>query len=364
MRKFGIVGLSILLLSIVGYFGYQRYAQAKLMASIRPLVKNASLRVNNAVAYELETRRITVKEAIERLETDIVEIEKKILDVQSLATSNAKEKTDVVIAYLKDAQELLRVILATHRKALAFRSANEEVRRLLKFNPESSIELSYYKKSSQKALDDYTEKLREAKESVREVDAVTRKFLEKRAQVSAVLPTDVLAELPVIERFLKELEETFPKTLEEGSNTEKTRKVPLFATDQRKSKGGVRKESKAEEGRPDQVRENLEESRPDQVREKLIQSALERVRNRAETGTGKGNWAVQVNAFPDEAEAISLANTLANKGYDAYVVPTTIKGRTYYRVRVGSLATHDEAKELEKILRTKENLTESLTVSR
>lgn len=126
----------------------------------------------------------------------------------------------------------------------------------------------------------------------------------------------------------------------------------FFAEHIKKSKGGVRKESKAGEGRPDQVRE------------KLVQSALERVRDRAETGTGKGNWAVQVNAFPDEAEAITLANTLANKGYDAYVVPTNIKGRDWYRVRVGRLATQEEAKTLQETLKKRENFTKSITTSR
>lgn len=206
MKKFGIAGLLILLLSSVGYFGYQQYAQAKLMASIRPLVKNASLRVNNAVANELDTSEITFKEVFERLEADIAEIEKKILDVQSVAASNVKEKTDVVIAYLKGAQELLRAMLAADRKHLAVNSTMEGIeraRRAVEFYPKSSIDRLYYNKSLLRALDDAKEKLKEWEESDREVAAVTKKFLEKRAKASAVLPTDVLADVSIIERFAK-----------------------------------------------------------------------------------------------------------------------------------------------------------------
>ena len=82
------------------------------------------------------------------------------------------------------------------------------------------------------------------------------------------------------------------------------------------------------------------------------------------TETQERAWAVQVNAFPHERDATNLAKKLADKGYDAYVVPTSVKGKTWYRVRVGRLATREEAKELQGDLQTKEKFTNSITVSR
>ena len=75
-------------------------------------------------------------------------------------------------------------------------------------------------------------------------------------------------------------------------------------------------------------------------------------------------WAVQVNAYPLERDAKNLAKKLKDKGYDAYVVPTNIKGKNWYRVRVGYLQTQEEAKALQEKLKTKENFTKSITTSR
>ncbi|HWP59768.1 MAG TPA: SPOR domain-containing protein [Candidatus Acidoferrales bacterium] len=77
-----------------------------------------------------------------------------------------------------------------------------------------------------------------------------------------------------------------------------------------------------------------------------------------------GNWTVQVNAFPHERDANELAKRLSAKGYDAYVVPVEVKGRTWYRVRVGRFANREQAKELQETMKTKEKLTNAITVSR
>jgi cell division septation protein DedD len=86
----------------------------------------------------------------------------------------------------------------------------------------------------------------------------------------------------------------------------------------------------------------------------------------AKTGTEAQEraWAVQVNAFPHERDAANLAKKLTDKGYDAYVVTTSVKGKTWYRVRVGRLATREDARELQEDLQTKEKFTNSITVSR
>jgi len=75
-------------------------------------------------------------------------------------------------------------------------------------------------------------------------------------------------------------------------------------------------------------------------------------------------WAVQVNAFPFERDAKGLAKKLRDKGYDAYVVPTNIKGKDWYRVRVGRFGTQEEAKTLQETLKTREKFSKSITTSR
>ena len=78
----------------------------------------------------------------------------------------------------------------------------------------------------------------------------------------------------------------------------------------------------------------------------------------------QGEWTVQVNAFPYERDAKNLAKSLTDKGYDAYVVPVEVKGKAWYRVRVGHFSTREKAKELQDTMVKKENFNTAIAVSR
>ena len=71
-------------------------------------------------------------------------------------------------------------------------------------------------------------------------------------------------------------------------------------------------------------------------------------------------WSVQINAFTRLNDARSLTKRLKNKGYDAFVVSTKKKGRIWYRVRVGQMATQDEAKRMLERLKRKEKFTKAI----
>lgn len=81
-------------------------------------------------------------------------------------------------------------------------------------------------------------------------------------------------------------------------------------------------------------------------------------------GLGKQEkmWTVQVNAFSQEKSAIDFAKRLRDKGYDVYLVLAHVKGRTWYRVRVGRLDTREKAKELQEELKKKEKYTRTWIV--
>lgn len=87
-------------------------------------------------------------------------------------------------------------------------------------------------------------------------------------------------------------------------------------------------------------------------------------RDKAGERTGQSAWTVQVNAFPQERDASRLAKRLTDKGYDAYVVSSNIRGKTWYRVRVGYFATRAQAKAMQEELKVKENLSQAMAVSR
>jgi cell division septation protein DedD len=69
-----------------------------------------------------------------------------------------------------------------------------------------------------------------------------------------------------------------------------------------------------------------------------------------------GPWFVQVGSFPGHDSAESYAKKLAQKGYFAYVLEADVNGKKYYRVRVGRMASREEAVALQRVLNQKENL--------
>jgi hypothetical protein len=73
-------------------------------------------------------------------------------------------------------------------------------------------------------------------------------------------------------------------------------------------------------------------------------------------------WSVQVGAFRNEQDAITLATTLKNKGYEAYVIRGEVNAVSLYRAKVGRFTTRDEAERLLRILKDKEAYTTAFVV--
>jgi septal ring-binding cell division protein DamX len=58
---------------------------------------------------------------------------------------------------------------------------------------------------------------------------------------------------------------------------------------------------------------------------------------------GRGPYAVQVAAVTDRAAAAALAERLRRQGLPATTVTATAKGKTWYRLRVGSFPNREAA---------------------
>lgn len=56
-----------------------------------------------------------------------------------------------------------------------------------------------------------------------------------------------------------------------------------------------------------------------------------------------GKFTVQVASYASEGDAQKMASSLKQKGYSAFYIPATVKGKTWYRVSVGQFATQKEA---------------------
>jgi DedD protein len=82
----------------------------------------------------------------------------------------------------------------------------------------------------------------------------------------------------------------------------------------------------------------------------------ERISPTSRTAPPGRNWTVQIKSSPDKKFADDWVARLKSKGYDAFVVQADVEGKTWYRIRVGHLATRPEAESLRSTLESKEKL--------
>ncbi len=78
--------LCLVIIAVISgiYLGYQWYQGKKLIEAMTPYVKNTSLRTSNNLLYEINGgSTITYNKFLERLEGDISEIDKTLLDTQN-----------------------------------------------------------------------------------------------------------------------------------------------------------------------------------------------------------------------------------------------------------------------------------------
>jgi cell division septation protein DedD len=75
--------------------------------------------------------------------------------------------------------------------------------------------------------------------------------------------------------------------------------------------------------------------------------------NATETG---GAYTVQVASLESENKAVRMADRLKKRGYPAYIHEVSIKGKTYYRVKCGTINNRKEAGDFKSLLAQKENI--------
>ena len=68
----------------------------------------------------------------------------------------------------------------------------------------------------------------------------------------------------------------------------------------------------------------------------------------------EGLWSVQVAAFKSKQDAVKLATTLKDKGYEAYVMRAEVNAVNFYRTKVGRFRTRQEAERFLIALKDKE----------
>lgn len=181
-------------LAVGGYFAYGQYEYQQLIGAITPHVKNASLRVANSARYETDPdSNITFKELFQKLEADIAEVDKQLIEVQTLSNPKTAAHAEPAVAYLKAAQEYLRAMLLKDRKTLALSSASRWANRQLdEYRDASGYSVEYASKAADKAIEEFREAEREFNATIPALLAAAKKLKEARRPLTKLLPGDAL----------------------------------------------------------------------------------------------------------------------------------------------------------------------------
>ena len=150
-----VVVTAALMVSGLGFVGYRTLEHKRFVQSLASEVKNTSLRVSNSAQYELEANsQITYAELFQKLEADVQEIDKNILQVQTISSPETAETTDPTLEYLRASQVCLRALVAKYRKKLALTTATTSAEEALKDYKEESASSSYLLDAARRRSDD------------------------------------------------------------------------------------------------------------------------------------------------------------------------------------------------------------------
>jgi hypothetical protein len=108
-RAVAFISLAVVAaLSYAAWLGYASYQDEKILDAARPAVKNVSLRITNNLTALVDGGNMTYKELFDRLESDVTETEKRILELQTLTTPRTKVGLDRIVEHLRTCQAALR----------------------------------------------------------------------------------------------------------------------------------------------------------------------------------------------------------------------------------------------------------------
>lgn len=152
---------------------------------------------------------MTFGQVFQKLEADISEIDKKILEIQSVSNSKTQCKSEPVIAYLQGGQEMLRAMLSLYRKRLAYQSAKEAVDNAIKDISESteSYELKFVSKRADEAMAEMKKAGEELTKAISDLLESAKKMITLRSKEALVIGEDALVSVADFKSVVKNYEE-------------------------------------------------------------------------------------------------------------------------------------------------------------
>jgi len=199
-----VAAMALVVLAIGGYLGYAQYQRKVYIEAIKPHVKQASLRTGNTLDLLVGGGKgVTYRELFERIDTDVAEIEKRVLEIQSISTAKMSEISDTALAYVRACQELLRTSNLLSRRRMAFMTAYEMENEALKNRYDSN---PYVREMNERLASQAKQRADKAsvEMEVAEADwiADAKKLKDLRAKAVEALPADSLVDVAYLDKVI------------------------------------------------------------------------------------------------------------------------------------------------------------------
>lgn len=198
MKKI-IISLLVVFFLFMSYYGYQRYSFNSIIKSTHPAIKNTSLRLNNSLSLEINNTNISFKELFSKIEADIAEIDKHILTIQSVTTTDTKDEMAGIIEYMNASQNILRSQLQVYRKRFSVKVSLDTSNRMMDNLKENPNEFSLkYAKETLMSVNKETEELKGLE---KELPERLLDLLKSKDKVT-FLPEDILVDQSLLEKVI------------------------------------------------------------------------------------------------------------------------------------------------------------------
>lgn len=202
MKKVFLGITAIIVISIIGFFGYRYYQIRKTRNNLSPIIQNITLRILNDTNYEIESSKITYKELFDKTGKDLSEIDSKIIDLQTISSSFNENEIKASIEYAKACQELLRALSSKYHSQLAFNSAVEWVQKSKEqYDNAGEYTQEYAGKAYLDSVNESNRKVEEYKSSINDLLKAIKRVETVRLNIQNiflkkdVIDNQILAEL-------------------------------------------------------------------------------------------------------------------------------------------------------------------------
>lgn len=120
--------VAVLTASSLGYFGYSTYRKHELRKAVAELAKDASHRLDQALAIERDAAAQNSAQIVSRLDDQAQEVDKHVIELRGMSAAPDRALADAAEEYLLTVRQILRNQAATHRYLLQVSASDQALR--------------------------------------------------------------------------------------------------------------------------------------------------------------------------------------------------------------------------------------------